>query len=93
MKSPAIRATASDPSALPRSLADSILRLAQHQSATEMDLMIGFEELIRPHLGVEITVSRYSQATRLGGIKPLPKFGVFNVLARCRPANWNTISD
>jgi hypothetical protein len=53
----------------PAALANSILSLAQHQSATEMDLLVGFEELIRPLLGTGVTLARYSQATKLGGIK------------------------
>jgi len=50
-------------------LAEAIRTVAQPPSATEMDLMIGVEELIRPFLGPGVSLSRYGQATKLGGIK------------------------
>lgn len=50
-------------------LADAIRRVAAHSSATEMDLVVGVEELIRPFLGAGVSLSRYGQATKLGGIK------------------------
>lgn len=53
----------------PAQLAEAIRHVAKHPSATEMDLVVGVEELIRPFLGPGVSLSRYGQATKLGGIK------------------------
>lgn len=53
----------------PAEIAEAIRRVATHSSATEMDLMVGIEEIIRPLLGPGVSLSRYQQSTRLGGIK------------------------
>jgi hypothetical protein len=50
-------------------LAEAIRHVAKHPSATEMDLVVGVEELIRPFLGPGVSLSRYGQATKLAGIK------------------------
>lgn len=49
-------------------LAEAIRRVAERPSATEMDLVVGVEELIRPFLGQGVTLSRYGHATKLRGI-------------------------
>ena len=53
----------------PAEIADAIRHVATHPSATEMDLMVGVEELIRPLLGAGVSRSRYGHSTKLGGIK------------------------
>jgi len=53
----------------PAEISDAIRKVATHPGATEMDLMVGVEALIRPILGEGVSLSRYNESTRLGGIK------------------------